>query len=223
MFLHNSGCICCKGVCQQTRFWVNMFAWITFYLFILLKQFWLHRVKVFDSARNIPISNVLYLQFWTIFDKTDKSSLAKVDQIKGRHINRCASTILTVLYRFRVYTISLSRVMVHQWFQRSVYPTIFELQAKTWRNVLDTDDDADWLLGGGKAEHVNWRGGISLKARPELTSAPPEICWARHQDGPQARYYSDSRSPGPVKTHRAYVWAWRRVCGHNIHVIMHVI
>ena len=34
----------------------------------------------------------------------------------------------------------------------------FELQAKTCCNVLDTDDeDADWLLGGAKAEPINWR------------------------------------------------------------------
>ena len=46
------------------------------------------------------------------------------------------------------------------------HPTVFELQAKTWRNVLDTDDDdADWLLGGAKAEPINWRCRISLKGR----------------------------------------------------------
>ena len=37
-------------------------------------------------------------------------------------------------------------------------PTVFELHDKTWHNVLDTDDDdADWLLGGAKAEPINWR------------------------------------------------------------------
>ena len=36
------------------------------------------------------------------------------------------------------------------------HPTVFELQAETWRNVLDTDDeDTDWLLGGAKAEPIN--------------------------------------------------------------------
>ena len=59
-------------------------------------------------------------------------------------------------------------------------PTVFVLQAKTWRDVLDTDDDdADWLLGGAKAEHTNWRGRNSLKARKEPTSGTSEICWAR--------------------------------------------
>ena len=33
---------------------------------------------------------------------------------------------------------------------------VLELQAKTWRTVLDTDDDdANWLLGRAKAEHNN--------------------------------------------------------------------
>ena len=42
--------------------------------------------------------------------------------------------------------------------------TVFELQAKTWRNVLDTgDDDADWLLGGAKAEPIDWRCRNSKK------------------------------------------------------------
>ena len=46
---------------------------------------------------------------------------------------------------------------------------VFELQAKTWHNMLDTDDDdADWLLGGAKAELINWRCKISVKARPRV-------------------------------------------------------
>ena len=59
--------------------------------------------------------------------------------------------------------------------------------AKMWSNVLDTDDeDADWLLGGAKAEPINWRCRISLKARQGSTSASRKICWARNQDGLQA-------------------------------------
>ena len=39
--------------------------------------------------------------------------------------------------------------------------------------LVDTeDDDADWLLGGAKAELNNFRCRNSLKARPESTSAP---------------------------------------------------
>ena len=48
---------------------------------------------------------------------------------------------------------------------------VFELQAKTWRNMLETDDDdADWLLGGARAKPINWRCKISLKARPRVPS-----------------------------------------------------
>ena len=76
--------------------------------------------------------------------------------------------------------------------------TVFELRAKTWLSVLDTeDDDADWLLGGAKAEHTDWRGRISAKARSGPTSASHKICWARHQDRPQAWYESGSLSLGP--------------------------
>ena len=65
------------------------------------------------------------------------------------------------------------------------HPTAFELQDKTWRNVLDTDDDdADWLLGGAKAGPINWRCRNSLTARPESTSPPRKICWTGDQDGP---------------------------------------
>ena len=46
---------------------------------------------------------------------------------------------------------------------------VFELQAKTWGNVLDTDDDdADWLLGGAKAKTINWRCRLSVNARPRV-------------------------------------------------------
>ena len=39
--------------------------------------------------------------------------------------------------------------------------------------MLDTDDDdADWLLGGAKAEPISWRCRISLKARPRVRDAP---------------------------------------------------
>ena len=49
------------------------------------------------------------------------------------------------------------------------HPTVFELQAKTCRNVLDIDDDdADWLLDGAKVEPINWRCRIALKARPRV-------------------------------------------------------
>ena len=49
-------------------------------------------------------------------------------------------------------------------------PTVFELQAKACRNVLDTDDhDADWSLRGAKTEPTFWRGRDSLKARSEST------------------------------------------------------
>ena len=45
--------------------------------------------------------------------------------------------------------------------------SFFKFQAKTWRNVLDTDDDdADWLLGGAKGEPINLRCRTSLKPRP---------------------------------------------------------
>ena len=38
----------------------------------------------------------------------------------------------------------------------SAHPTVFELQAKMCRIVLDADDDdADWLQGGAKAEPIN--------------------------------------------------------------------
>ena len=75
------------------------------------------------------------------------------------------------------------------------HPAVFELQAKTWHNVLDIDDDdADWLLGGAKAEPTNWRDRNSLKARAASTSASPKICLVRHQDGPHPWYEPGSFS-----------------------------
>ena len=44
-------------------------------------------------------------------------------------------------------------------------PNGSELQAKTWRSVLDADDDNVDLLLGGACERTNWRGRICIKVR----------------------------------------------------------
>ena len=69
---------------------------------------------------------------------------------------------------------SKAETFLFQFLEQKVpaHPMLFELQAKTWRNVLDTDDDdADWLLGRAKREPTNWKCRNSLKTRPESTSA----------------------------------------------------
>ena len=94
------------------------------------------------------------------------------------------------------------------------HPTVFELQAKTWCSMLEIDDDdADWLLGGAKAEPIHWRCKIYLKARPRVPSTSRIICLARNQDGPQTNYGSDSLNSGPGRPHRAHNWAWRQTSG----------
>ena len=63
----------------------------------------------------------------------------------------------------------LKHFYFHFWNKKLSHPTVFELQAKTWRNVLDTDDDdADWLLGGAKAEPIQFEMQDFSKNRPRV-------------------------------------------------------
>ena len=88
------------------------------------------------------------------------------------------------------------------------HPTFFELQVRTWRNVLDShDDDADWLLRGAMAEQNNWRSWNFLRMT-RTPSASRKICWARHQDGPQASYEFVSLSSDPTKKQTIKNWAY---------------
>ena len=64
------------------------------------------------------------------------------------------------------------------------------------------------MLIGCWAEQSNWRCKISLRARPDPTSASNKICWSWHEDDPQAWYKSGSLSSGPAKNYHVLIFGF---------------